>query len=242
MNVDVSLVIPAFNEVHQIPNAIREATKFFSDQDYSWELIVVDDGSSDKTDQAARAAMDGAGDSVTLIRNEVNRGKGYAVKRGMLAAKGNHVFFTDADLSTPIEEIKKCLPQLMKADIVIGSRALADSNIKIRQSRRRELMGQLYNIAVKAAVVRGINDTQCGFKGFSKNAAKETFARQSLDGFGFDVEVLYIATKLGFKIMEVPITWSNSADTRVSPIPDGLGMLSDLARVRINDLRGLYGR
>lgn len=203
---------------------------------------MVDDGSPDKTLETAAAVAAESGQAISLLRNEINKGKGYSVRRGVLAAKGRRVFFTDADLSTPIDEINKFLPILETAHIAVGSRALAGSDIVIHQPFHREMMGRVFNIFVQAVAVRGIKDTQCGFKGFSRQAAQETFCRQRLNGFGFDVEVLYIAQKLGFSIAEIPITWKNSAASRVSPVQDGLGMLGDLARVRINDLKGAYGR
>lgn len=241
-SIGVSLVVPAFNEEERISRTLTRIIEYFKEQTYAWELIIVDDGSRDQTSAMVYSAISKARDTVTILRNDFNRGKGFAVKRGIMAAKGEYVFFTDADMSTPIEEINKSLPRLEKVDVVVGSRALGDSNILIHQPLRREMMGRFFNRAVRLAAVGGIYDTQCGFKGFRKKAARETFALQSIDGFGFDVEILYIAKKLGYKIEEIPITWSNSVSTRVSPVRDGLGMLGDLARVRINDIRGLYGR
>jgi len=236
----LSLVVPAYNEEARIGDSLKRILMFLKAQSYAWELILVDDGSTDQTLSAAAAAVSNADVDAVLLRNEINSGKGRSVRRGVLAARGANIFFTDADLSTPIEEIERCLPLLATADVVIGSRALPGSNITVHQPAHREAMGRLFNKFVQLAAAPGIKDSQCGFKGFTAKAAREIFKRQRLDGFGFDVELLYIAGKLGYGIVEAPITWHNSAATRVSPLRDGPGMLSDIFRVRMNDLKGLY--
>jgi len=236
----LSVVVPAFNEERRIAESLTRVLVFLKTQPYDWELVVVDDGSSDRTSAATAATASEAGVAVTLLRNQANRGKGYSVKRGVLAATGRYIFFTDADLSTPVEELANCLPLLEAADVVIGSRALPGSNIAVHQPAPREAMGRLFNKFAQLATVPGIKDTQCGFKGFTRKAAQDVFSRQRLNGFGFDVEILYIARKLGLKVAEVPITWADSVSSRVSPIRDGIGMFGDLLRVRLNDLKGLY--
>lgn len=238
--VHVSLVVPAYNEETRIPASLNQIFTFFASQPYTWELIVVDDGSQDATAALVLEAARSAGWPVNLVRNKTNRGKGFSVKRGVLAAAGENIFFTDADLSTPIDEISACLGLLKKVDMVVGSRALSKSNITLHQPLHRETMGRVFNALTQAMVIRGIKDTQCGFKGFTRNVAREAFKRTRLTGFGFDVEVLYIVNKLGYSVLEVPITWHNSASSRVSPVKDGLGMLGDLARIRLNDARGYY--
>lgn len=238
--IHLSLVVPAFNEEARIGGSLKSILSFLKSRPYTWELIVVDDGSSDGTASVAELATAGAGPNVSLLRNAVNSGKGYSVRRGVLAARGKNIFFTDADLSTPVEEIDRCLPILATSDVIVGSRALAESVITVHQPAHREAMGRLFNKIVRLAAVPGIKDTQCGFKGFTRAAAHAAFSRQRLTGFGFDVEVLYIARKLGHKIVEAPITWCNSAASRVSPIQDGLGMVGDIFRVRWNDLKGFY--
>lgn len=236
----MSLVVPAFNEERRIVASIERVLDFLQSQPYSWELVVVDDGSSDRTLAAAAAVAAEAGAAVTLLRNETNSGKGFSVKRGVLAATGRYIFFTDADLSTPVEEVANCLLLLKDADIVIGSRALPESRITVHQPAHREVMGRLFNKCVRLAAAPGIKDSQCGFKGFTRKAAQAVFSRQRLNGFGFDVEVLYIARKLGLRVDEVPISWSNSDSSQVSLLRDGAGMFGDLLRVRLNDLKGLY--
>lgn len=232
--------MPAYNEEACLAKTLGDITSFLLTQSYTWELIIVDDGSSDQTSALAGDVVDRFRGRATLLRNEINRGKGFSVKRGVMTASGRNVFFTDADLSTPIEELTKGLPLLDDADVVVGSRALIDSNIIVHQPAHRERLGRIFNAVVRATLVKGIKDTQCGFKGFKSEAARAAFSRQRLAGFGFDVEVLYIANKLGFKIIEAPVAWRHSAATHVSPIQDGLGMIGDLARVRINDIKGLY--
>ena len=239
-HIEVSLVVPAYNEEARIPASLLEIFTYFDTQPYAWELIVVDDGSRDATADLVLREAKIAGAPVNLMRNETNYGKGFSVKRGVLAASGENIFFTDADLSTPIDEISTCLPLLKNVDVVVGSRALSKSNITLHQPLHRETMGRAFNALVQAIVIRGIKDTQCGFKGFTKLAAHETFKRTRLNGFGFDVEALYIANKLGSSILEVPITWCDSVASRVSPVKDGLGMLGDLARIRLNDAKGYY--
>lgn len=237
-HVALSLVVPAYNEESRIGGSIKRILDFLKSKPYTWELIIVDDGSSDGTSAVALSA----GADIVHLRNETNKGKGYSVKRGILAAQGESIFFTDADLSTPIEEIDKCLPALGQADVVIGSRALPESIITLHQPMHREAMGRLYNKFVRIAALPGIKDSQCGFKGFAKKAAQDIFSRQRLTGFGFDVEVLYIAKRLGYRIVELPVTWHNSTASRVRPVKDGLVMLGDLIRVRLNDSKGFYER
>lgn len=234
------MVVPAFNEERRIAENLKRILGFLKAQPYRWELVVVDDGSGDRTSAAAAAATAEAGVAVTLLRNQTNQGKGYSVKRGVLAATGRYIFFTDADLSTPVEEVTNCLPLLETADVVIGSRALPGSNITVHQRASREAMGRLFNKFAQIAAVPGIKDTQCGFKGFTGKAAQDIFKRQRLRGFGFDVEVLHIAKRLGLRVAEVPITWHDSTSSRVSPIRDGIGMFADLLRVRLNGFKGLY--
>ena len=241
MEVYLSLIIPAYNEAsRRLRENLNEILLFLRAQQYAWELIVVDDGSSDGTAEAAAAVASSTGERISVLRNETNRGKGYSVRRGVLAAAGQKVFFTDADLSTPIEEVNRCLPHLDKADIMIGSRALPESDITVRQPPLREFAGRVFNVFARLIAVKGFMDTQCGFKGFNRAAAQDIFARQRLPGYGFDVEVLYVANKLGYKIVEVPISWRDREASRLSAFHDGVKLLRDLAQVRVNDLKGLY--
>jgi dolichyl-phosphate beta-glucosyltransferase len=200
--------------------------------------MVVDDGSLDDT---ARVAREAGGAELVVLRHEPNRGKGCAVRRGMLAARGARRLMTDADLSTPIEE----LPRLMNAldtgaDIAIGSRAVAGARIEVHQPAYREAMGRLFNGLVQLLLLPGLKDTQCGFKLFSAAAAEEAFGACRLDGFSFDVEALYVARRRGRRIAELPIVWRNDEATRVS-LGGGGAAFVDLLRIRLLAWRGVYG-
>jgi dolichyl-phosphate beta-glucosyltransferase len=232
---DVSIVIPAYNEEGRLPRTIERIAGFLFGRTH--EIVVVDDGSIDRTAAAAREA---AGPGVVLLRNDENRGKGYAVRRGMLAARGLRRLMTDADLSTPIEELGRleaCLDA--GADIAIGSRALRGARVEVRQPWYREGVGRLFNVFVRILAVPGLSDTQCGFKLFSARAAEAVFGAARLDGFSFDVEALFIARQLGLRIAEVPVVWRNDAATRVGLL-GGFQAFPDLLRIRLNDWRGYY--
>ena len=169
-----------------------------------------------------------------------NRGKGHATRRGMLAARGRRRLMTDADLSTPIEELAVLMARLDEGyDVAIASRALAGARIEVRQPAYREGMGRLFNLLVRAVAVPGLHDTQCGFKLFTAAAAEQAFGPARLDGFSFDVETLFIARRRGLRIAEVPVTWRNDAASRVGPV-NGFRAFADLARIRVNAWRGLY--
>ena len=201
---------------------------------------MIDDGSRDGT--AALVERTAATWPVMrLLRNPGNRGKGYSIRHGMLDAKGDWVLFTDADLSTPIEEVEKLLAAVDRhhADVAIGSRALDRSLVSVHQSAMREFSGRFFNLVMRGVTRLPLRDTQCGFKLFRREAAQEIFSRLQIDGFGFDVEALYIARKLGFKTIEVPVRWANVEGTKVS-LANGLNAFADLARIRRNALRGLY--
>jgi dolichyl-phosphate beta-glucosyltransferase len=171
----------------------------------------------------------------------MNRGKGFSVKNGFMHAKGKLLVFSDADLSTPIEEVSKLLNYYNEGyDVVIGSRGMKDSDIQIHQPWYRELMGRIFNFFVVLLAIHGFKDTQCGFKGFRREAALEICMRQRMEGFSFDVEMLYIAKKLGYRIKEVPIQWFDSPQTKVNTLKDSRKMFMDLLRVRINDWKGVY--
>jgi len=199
------------------------------------EIVVVDDGSRDATVEVARKA------GARVLENPGNRGKGYAVKHGMLEAKGEWALYSDADLSSPIGELEKLWDAAARAGAkaAIGSRAVDRSLVGVHQPRARELMGRLFNVIMRIVTGLPFRDTQCGFKLFEARAAKEIFSRQRLDGFGFDVEVLFIARKLGCKSIEVPVRWDNVEGTKVSLLLGGKAYL-DLFRVRWNALNGKY--
>ena len=195
-----------------------------------YEIIVVNDGSNDRTVDVVLGLED---NKIRVVNNPGNKGKGFAVRNGMLNARGNVLLFSDADLSTPISELDNFLPLLERGyDVVFGSRAMKHSNIEVHQPRSRELMGKLYNKIVRATTISGIKDTQCGFKLFTKDAANKIFNLQKLDGFSFDVEILYLAKKCGFQIKEVPVTWINNPDTKINSVKDSAKMFVDLLKIR----------
>ena len=233
----LSLVIPAYNESGRLPQSLRRIQEFLSGWGRPYEVIVVDDGSRDDT---ARLARESGLPGLTVLQNETNRGKGYSVKRGMLAARGAHRLMTDADLSTPIEELHRLLAlQEQGADVVIGSRALPGAKIEVHQPWYRENMGRLFNLLVRLLAVPGLRDTQCGFKLWTARAAAEAFAAARLDGFSFDVETLFIARRRGYRIVELPVTWRNDAATRVGML-GGFLAFPDLLRIRFNHWLGRY--
>lgn len=224
----ISIVIPAYNEEKRIGKSLETIISYMNDNHSDYEILVVDDGSSDKTNELVSGF-----DKVTFFQQEKNMGKGAAVRRGMLEAKGDILVFSDADLSTPIYELKKVLSGIEEGyDIVIGSRALQNELVKKHQPWYRETMGKTFNKIVQFLVFSGIKDTQCGFKGFKKHAAKNIFAKARIDGFAFDVEVLYLASKLGYKVKEVPVEWYNDERSTVHPIIDSIKMILEILKIR----------
>ena len=238
-NCYLSVVIPAYNEEVRIGKTLDHVLEYLSQQSYSWEVIVVNDGSMDKTLEVVRET---AGDRpVTILDNVQNRGKGYSVTRGVLTAKGKYILFSDADESTPIKEVEKLLPEMENgAGVAMGSRALDRSTVKVHQSFLREFMGRVFNVFVRFINVGGFLDTQCGFKCFEQEAAREVFSRQRIAGFCFDVETVFLAVKRGYRVAEVPVEWYNSPRSTVNPLSDSLKMFVDLVRIRWFWIQGLY--
>lgn len=238
----LSIVIPAYNEEAVIKKTLERVAEYLDINHPSYEIIVVCDGSKDSTATIAeRFARERGPDNIKVVARADNMGKGFSVRQGCLQAYGDYVIFTDADLSTPIDEIEKLLKWLEEGyDIAIGSRALKESDIQIRQAWYRELMGKIFNLFVQVFAIKGIKDTQCGFKGFKKEAARKIFRLQTINGFSFDVEVLHIAIRLGYKIKEVPIRWLNRAESKVNPLTHPLQMLADLIRIRFRGWKGSY--
>lgn len=235
----VSIVIPAFHEAIRIGESIRRIEGFLKQVPWTAEVIVVDDGSTDETAAiVSRMMLPG----LRLIRNETNHGKGYSVKAGVLAAKGEYVLFTDADLSAPIEEMTKLLAaaQNQGADVVIGSRALDRSFIERHQSRTREFSGILFNKMVRLFLGLRIHDTQCGFKLFRRQKIRPVFEKMTVNGFAFDPELLFLASRAGLKILEIPVRWSHAEGSKIRLVRDSIRMLTDLIRIRSNQLRGRY--
>ena len=236
----LSVVIPAYKEELRLRRTLPGLRDYLKRQDYSWEVIVVDDGSPDGTSRVPHEVF-GETDSLRVLENPGNRGKGYSVKQGVLAARGEWVLVSDADFSTPIEEFEKLHACLQNdCDIAIGSRALSDSDIGVRQAWYREGMGRIFNVFVQMMVLRGYGDTQCGFKCFRREEAVPIFSQMTVDGFCFDVEFLFIARKRGLKIKEVPVKWRDVLSSRVSMVADPLRMFLDLLCIRRNDRKGLY--
>jgi dolichyl-phosphate beta-glucosyltransferase len=233
----LTVVIPAFNEAERLPRTMLRIQEYLGARGIDHELLVVDDGSSDDTASVARAA----GQAVRVLRHMPNRGKGYAVRQGMLAARGERRLMTDADLSTPIEDLPLLIAALdAGSDIAIGSRAVPGARVEVHQPAPREAMGRLFNRLVQAFVLPGLHDTQCGFKLFEANAAETAFRRCRLDGFAFDVEALFVARRRGLRIAEVGVTWRNDAASRVGLVRGGIAFL-DLLRIRLFGRFGAYG-
>jgi dolichyl-phosphate beta-glucosyltransferase len=232
----LSIIIPAFNEEKRLPATFDKIRAYLASAEWDFcELILVDDGSSDGTAEAGRAA------GARVLENPGNRGKGYSVRHGMLEAKGDWALFTDADLSAPIEEVEKLWSAAEKsgARVAFGSRALDRSLVGVHQPAVREAVGRLFNLAMRLVTGLPYRDTQCGFKMFETVTARRVFSRQLLDGFGFDVEALFIARKLRIPAMEVPVRWDNAPGTTVS-LWRGLMAFLDPLRVRWNGLVGRY--
>jgi dolichyl-phosphate beta-glucosyltransferase len=237
----LSIIIPAYNEESRLPDTLLRINNYLAQGKWLFvEILVVDDGSTDHTVQVAENyAQNGC--PVRVIKNGGNRGKGYSVKHGMLEGKGEWLLLTDADLSTPIEELDKLWRAVENepAEIAIGSRAIDRSLIGVHQPAFREKAGQLFNWTMRRVLRLNIRDTQCGFKLFSAAAAREIFPRQKLDRFGFDAEVLFIGRKLNCSILEIPVRWNNVEGSKVS-LWNGASSFLDLMRVRLNDVRGIY--
>lgn len=234
----LSIVIPAHNEEYRLPPTLQKIVDFLQTQSYSAEVVVVENGSQDRTLEIAREFARHA-PSLQVVK-EVARGKGLAVRRGMLEAQGQYRFICDADLSMPIDQVNRFLPPVLPhADIAIGSREIPGS-MRYHEPAYRHFIGRGFNSIVRWMALPGLQDTQCGFKCFSAQAAKDVFSRQSLTGMSFDVEILFIARQLGYRIHEIPIDWYFDPDSRVRLFQDSLQMFLDLLTIRRNARMGLY--
>ena len=235
-----SIVIPAYNESARLGATLERVLAYVHEQGWDAEVIVVNDGSRDNTAEIVRsvAAKDPI---VRLLENPGNRGKGYSVRNGMLHAEGRMILFSDADLSSPIEEAPKLLNALQAgADIAIGSRWLRAETQTRRQPLHRQLFGRIFNLLLRISLGLQFADTQCGFKAFKRPAAQAIFPLQKIERWGFDPEILFLARKLGFKVVEIPVAWGHSGGARINPFIDGARMFHEMLRVRWNSLIGAY--
>ena len=231
--LDVSVVVPAYCEASRIEHCLEGLTAWLAGQRSNYEIIVVDDGSSDQTVELVEQFA-ASHPAVSCIGYEKNRGKGHAVRLGMTQAVGDIVFFTDADLSTAPEEIGKALQAFTRgADVVIGSRTADQSTLVIRQAKLRETMGRTFNVLVRSLGLESIQDTQCGFKGFRREVISELIQPLVIDGFAFDVEMLVRARALGLNIVEIPVRWTNHPASHVRIVRDTVAMLIQLGRIRL---------
>ncbi len=232
-NIHLSIIIPAFNEQERLPLALSKIHSYCNSRGYTYEVFLVDDGSTDSTIKVATDTPLSKTGKLRILKNQRNRGKGYSVKRGIMASKGDYVLFSDADLSTPIGEVEKLFSALNEGfDIAIGSRSIKGAQIKEHQPFYREYMGKIFNILVGVFALKGIIDTQCGFKLFKGIPAREIAAQMRIDGFAFDVEMLYLARLKGQSIKEMPIVWINSPQSRVKLFDSSVRMFLDIIRVR----------
>ena len=232
--VKFSIVMPAYNEEKNILEAIRRVEAFMKLKEWDWELLISSDGSKDDTDRLIRDALKIRTDNrIKLLTADANKGKGASVRRGVLASTGQMILVTDVDLSSPIKEVDRLMAALDAGfDIAIGSRSLRSQDCDVQQSFRRWFAGRIFNFFVKCLVLRDFQDTQCGFKLFKRETAKDLFQNQKLDGFAFDVEVLCLALKKGYQVKEVPVMWRQAATSRVNLVKDSLSMLGELFTLR----------
>jgi dolichyl-phosphate beta-glucosyltransferase len=236
----LSIVVPAYNEDARLVASLGRIGAYLEASGLDAEILVVDDGSKDKTAELAAKALDpGRG---RVLRNAENRGKGYSVRRGVLEARGRFVLLTDADLSTPIEDHARlaAIVRDRDLDVAIGSRALADSDVQVRQTWLRRSMGRSFNRIIRVATGLRFRDTQCGFKLMDRERVTPIFRKMVVDRFAFDVELLFLCARFGLSVAEVPVTWRDAAGSKVSLLVDPLSMLVDLLRIRWRFRRGLY--
>ncbi len=235
----VSVIVPAYNEERRIRATLAAINDYFHGKPMTRQIIVVDDGSNDDTASVVEALKREI-DGLSLITYQPNRGKGFAVRQGVKKSSGAYILFADADNSTPIEEFDKFYPLLRNDPVVIGSRHVPGSHIVITQPGYRVLIGRLGNRLIRCFLLEGIYDTQCGFKAFQHEAAKQIFDRMKVNRFGFDIEILSIARLLHFSVREVPVSWYHSPESRLRPIKDMLRTFAELIYIKINLWMGTY--
>ncbi len=235
-----SIVLPAYNEGVRIGATLDNLLAYIRERNWDAEVIVVNDGSSDNTAEVVRARAQ-SNPSLRLLENPGNRGKGYSVRHGMLQASGDIALFSDADLSSPIEEADKLFAAIAGgADIAIGSRWL-NTDLQLRpQPLYRRLFGRIFNLALRVILGLNFKDTQCGFKAFTRRSAQAIFTMQQIERWGFDPELLFLAVRMGFTVEEIPVTWSHREGTRINPLVDGMKMFVEMLVIRWNSLCGKY--
>lgn len=237
-----SIIIPAYNESQRISASLDKILAYVAEQQWGAEVIVVNDGSRDNTAELVREYAK-THPMVRLIENPGNRGKGYTVRNGMMQAHGDILLFTDADLSSPIEESQKLFAAIARgADVTFGSRWLQAELQTERQPLYRQVFGRIFNLLLRIVLGLKYKDTQCGFKAFTRKAAHQIFARQMIDRWGFDPEILFLAEKFGYKVAEVPVEWAHDNRSKINPVTDGAKMFAEMLRVRWADMTGKYDR
>lgn len=236
----LSIVVPAYNEELRLGETLRKIGSYLDASGTDAEILVVDDGSKDGTAELAAAALRGRRGRV--VRNGENRGKGFSVRHGMLEAQGRFVLLTDADLSTPIEDYAKLAAAVRDADldVAIGSRALVESDVQVRQHWVRQMMGRTFNRIIRGLTGLRFRDTQCGFKLMDRERVRPLFEKMVVDRFAFDVELLFLCERFGLSVREIPVTWRNAPGSKVSIVGDPANMVLDVLRVRWRFRRGLY--
>ncbi len=236
-NLSLSVVIPAYNESKRILETLKKMSDYLQRHFTDFEILVIDDGSTDQTSEVIEE-MNYA--KIKVYRYEQNQGKGYAVQYGMLRVKGQYVLFADADNSTPIDELSKLMSEIDNYDVVIGSRYLEESKIVVKQSLVRIIGARIGNLLIRGLVLPGFPDTQCGFKLFQGDVVKQIFSRQTIKRWGFDIEVLYIAKLLHYRIKQVPVSWYNDEDTRLKSSTVFFKTLGELLKIKVNKMTGKY--
>jgi dolichyl-phosphate beta-glucosyltransferase len=238
--VNYSIVIPAYNEGKRLAPTLEKVLAYVGQQGWDAEVIVVNDGSRDNTAEIVGKFAE-VNPQVRLVENSGNRGKGYSVRNGMLKAQGEVIVFSDADLSSPIEEMPKLLQAIADgADVAIGSRWLRADLQTTRQSLHRQLFGRVFNGLNRIILGLHFKDTQCGFKAFTRAAAQTILPLQQIERWGFDPEILFLARKFGFRVKEVPVRWGHVGGTRINPLVDGAHMFQEMLRIRWNSIVGKY--
>jgi dolichyl-phosphate beta-glucosyltransferase len=236
--MDVSIIVPAYNEQYRIGNTLKKIDAYFKKKGCKYEIIVVDDGSTDNTVKVIKSLKN---KHIHILKNGINRGKGYSVRAGIMDSENSLVLFSDADLATPVEEFDKMHDEIKKGyDIVIASRNLPESKVLVTRSIYRKIIGKTFPLIVRLLLLRGIKDTQCGFKLLKSDAAKKVVKVQFIPRFAFDVEMLFIARKKGYKIKEVPVRWNDIKGSKVNPIKESFRMLMGIIKIKYYNITERY--